>query len=173
MVDVLTAAQRSRCMSRIRSKNTRPELAVRKVLKQLGLRFSIHRKTLAGKPDIVLSNRKIAIFVHGCFWHTHHCRYGRVVPATNREFWRKKRARNTERDKRNIRELRKQGWKVFTVWECWTRKPAHLVKRLSAYFPCPTAEPLPTEPAPPACGEPSGVLLPDTSFCDVTASIGH
>jgi DNA mismatch endonuclease (patch repair protein) len=134
MVDVLTPAQRSRCMARIRSKNTSPELAVHKLLKQLGLRFSVHLKTLPGTPDIVLPNRKVAIFVHGCFWHIHRCRYGRVVPATNREFWRQKRSGNVRRDKRNTRELRKEGWKVLTVWECWTRKPDPLLEKLSVFL---------------------------------------
>src|SRR5258708_3590076 len=123
MTDVLTPEQRSRCMAAIKRKHTKPELKVRALVRQLGLLYKLHRKSLSGKPDLVLPKSKTVIFVHGCFWHMHRCRYGKVVPATNAEFWQKKRLRNVARDKRNRNELRKQGWKVVIVWECWTRKP--------------------------------------------------
>ncbi|MBV9887508.1 MAG: DNA mismatch endonuclease Vsr [Acidobacteria bacterium] len=132
MTDVLTPEQRSRCMAAIRGKHTKPEVAVRRLLREFGIKHSLHSRTLPGKPDIVLRNRKMAIFVHGCFWHVHRCRYGRVKPATNAEFWQNKRIGNVKRDRRHVRALRKAGWKVFTVWECWTRRPEVLLGKLSA-----------------------------------------
>src|ERR1700744_5363571 len=92
MADVHTREQRSRNMAAIRGKDTKPEVRVRSVLHALGYRFRLHRKDLPGKPDIVLPKHRIAIFVHGCFWHSHCCRYGAVVPATRAEFWAAKRA---------------------------------------------------------------------------------
>ena len=87
MVDVHTPEQRSHNMAAIRHKNTKPEIVVRRLLCEMGLRYRLHRNDLPGKPDIVMPGRKVAIFVHGCFFHMHKCRYGRVVPATNSEFW--------------------------------------------------------------------------------------
>jgi DNA mismatch endonuclease, patch repair protein len=130
MTDVLTPEQRKRCMTAIRGKHTKPELLVRAFLRQMGFRYSLHRKSLPGKPDIVLPKQKTAIFVHGCFWHMHRCRYGKVVPATNKEFWQSKRLGNVERDKRKQRELRKAGWHVFTIWECLAKNTSRLEKRL-------------------------------------------
>lgn len=98
----------------------------------MGLRYRLHRANLPGKPDIVMSTQKIAILVHGCFFHMHSCRYGRVAPATNSEFWHKKRSGNVARDKQNLRQLRKLGWKVLTVWECQTKEPERLRKRLAS-----------------------------------------
>jgi DNA mismatch endonuclease (patch repair protein) len=134
MADVLTPEQRSRCMAAIRSKHTKPELAVRALVRQLGYRYSLHRKNLPGKPDIVISRGRKAILVHGCFWHMHTCRYGKVVPATNAEFWRGKRLGNVQRDRKKLRELRGAGWQVLTVWECWTKKPEVLLKRITAFL---------------------------------------
>lgn len=131
MVDVHTPEQRSRNMAAIRYKNTKPEIVVRKFLCEMGLRYRLHRSDLPGKPDIVMPGRKVAIFVHGCFFHMHKCRYGRVVPATNAEFWHTKRTGNASRDKRNARQLRKLGWQVFTVWECQTKEPGKLNRVLS------------------------------------------
>jgi DNA mismatch endonuclease (patch repair protein) len=131
MVDVHTPKQRSRNMAAIRYKNTGPEIAVRRLLCEIGLRYRLHRNDLPGKPDIVLPGRKLAIFVHGCFFHMHKCRYGRVVPATNGEFWHTKRSGNAARDRRNARALRKLGWQVFTVWECETKEPRKLSRVLS------------------------------------------
>ena len=123
MPDVHTPEQRSRNMSRIRSGNTRPELIVRSLVHRLGARFRLHVRTLPGKPDLVLPGRRKVIFVHGCFWHCHNCRYGRVKPATNAEFWRQKRQQNQDRDRRQRKALREDGWQVLVVWECWTRQP--------------------------------------------------
>jgi len=121
MTDVHTPQQRSRNMAAIRSKNTKPELVVRKVLCELGIRYRLHRRDLPGSPDIVMPSRKTAIFVHGCFFHMHKCKYGKVVPATNADFWSNKRLGNVQRDKKNANELRKLGWQVLTLWECETK----------------------------------------------------
>lgn len=132
MTDVLTNEQRSRNMAAIRGKNTKPEMRVRSLLHSLGYRFRLHRKGLPGKPDIVLTKYRTAVFVHGCFWHCHHCRYGRVVPATRAEFWAQKRRSNVERDERMQRELEALGWRVLTIWECETRTIEALETRLKA-----------------------------------------
>lgn len=134
MTDVLTREQRSRCMAAIRSKHTSPELAVRALLRQLGFHYSLHRKTLPGKPDVVIPRERKVIFVHGCFWHMHRCHYGMVTPATNAAFWREKRRGNVERDRQRLRELRKTGWSVLVVWECWTRTPRKLASRLASFL---------------------------------------
>ena len=132
MTDVLTNEQRSRNMAAIRGKNTKPEIRVRSLLHSLGYRFRLHRKDLPGKPDIVLPKYQTAVFVHGCFWHCHECRYGRVVPATRQEFWAEKRRGNVERDERVQRELEAAGWRVVTVWECETRMMEALETRLKS-----------------------------------------
>lgn len=130
-MDVLTLEQRRRCMSAIKSKHTKPERLVRMLLRRMGYRYRMHVAELPGKPDIVLRGRRIAIFVHGCFWHSHRCRYGRVTPATHRQFWRNKRLANLRRDKQNYLVLRDRGWKVINIWECWTRYPYRLLQRLA------------------------------------------
>lgn len=123
MTDVHSPAQRSHNMSRIRSRNTRPEMIVRSAVHRMGCRYRLHDRSLPGSPDLVLPARGKIIFVNGCFWHLHNCRYGRVRPANNAEFWEKKRSDTATRDRRNRQQLRKQGWQVLTVWECWTRSP--------------------------------------------------
>lgn len=117
-------------MSRIRSKNTKPELAVRAGLRSLCIRYRLHRKDLPGRPDIVIPSRKIAIFVHGCFWHRHRCRLGRATPAINIAFWEAKFAANKLRDRRAATALRKLGWQVVEIWECHTRQPEQLIEAL-------------------------------------------
>jgi DNA mismatch endonuclease (patch repair protein) len=129
-LDVHSAAQRSFNMSRIRGVNTAPELRVRKLLHSLGLRYRLHGKGLPGKPDLVFAGARAVLFVHGCFWHMHRCRYGKPVPATNETFWANKRRSNAERDKRNRRVLRKAGWRVFEIWECHTRDDQKLRAKL-------------------------------------------
>src|SRR5579883_40124 len=121
MTDVHTPEQRSRNMAAIRGANTKPEIKVRSLLHAMGYRFRLHRKNLPGKPDIVLPKYRLAIFVHGCFWHCHDCRYGRVVPVTRADFWALKRRSNVERDTIIKAALEEQGWTVATVWECETR----------------------------------------------------
>jgi len=105
-------------MQRIRSKNTKPELHVRRLVHALGYRYRLHGGHLPGRPDLVFAGRRKVIFVHGCYWHVHSCRFGRVTPATNAEFWREKRLGNRQRDKRNERALRALGWRLLVVWEC-------------------------------------------------------
>ena len=135
MADVHTTAQRSFNMSRIRSRDTKPEMIVRSLVHQMGFRFRLHRKDLPGKPDLVLPRHKKVILVHGCFWHMHQCRYGRVVPKTNTEFWQTKRTGNCDRDRRNLRKLRRDGWRALIVWECWTREPEEkVIPRLEAFL---------------------------------------
>ena len=105
-------------MSRVSGKNTKPEIAVRSLLHNLGFRFRLHRKDLPGKPDITLPKHKKVIFVHGCFWHGHKDCSRSKRPATNEQFWRNKLDKNIERDKTNVNALKKLGWEVLTVWAC-------------------------------------------------------
>jgi DNA mismatch endonuclease (patch repair protein) len=131
-MDRLTVEQRSWNMSRIKGKDTKPERRVRSVLHQLGFRFSLKRRDLPGRPDIVLVRRRIAVFVHGCFWHRHkNCRNS-VLPKTRSEFWLAKLDGNVERDKRNIMDLKRLGWKVLTVWECEIEDEPRLSQTLLA-----------------------------------------
>lgn len=134
MTDVHTPEQRSRNMASIQGKNTKPEKLVRSMLHRLGYRYRLHRKDLPGKPDIVFAGRRKVIFVHGCFWHMHDCRWGRVVPATNTEFWQKKRSSNCDRDTKALDALAEAGWKVCVVWECDLRAPEILEKKLTAFL---------------------------------------
>jgi DNA mismatch endonuclease, patch repair protein len=121
MADVVSVADRSRMMAGIRGKNTKPELTIRRLLFALGYRFRLHRRDLPGAPDIVMPSRKVAIFVHGCFWHMHAgCRYAKM-PGTRPTFWKTKLGANVERDRRAIEELQALGWRVLCVWECSTR----------------------------------------------------
>lgn len=134
MPDVLTPEQRSRNMRAIKSGDTTPELTVRRVLHALGCRFRLHRRDLPGSPDIVMPGRRVAVFVHGCFWHRHRCRYGCVEPTTRPEFWRAKFAANVARDHRALRALRREGWRVLVVWECQTRDVEHVRARLKKFL---------------------------------------
>lgn len=134
MTDVLTPEQRKYNMSRIRYKDTRPEMIVRSIVHRTGFRYKLHNSSLPGKPDLVLTRHKKIIFVHGCFWHMHKCKYGRVKPRTNAEFWENKRLGNVKRDRKNIQELKKDGWQVLIVWECWTKNLPLLAKKLSAFL---------------------------------------
>jgi DNA mismatch endonuclease (patch repair protein) len=119
-MDTRTPEQRRRIMQAVRSKDTGPELAVRRALFRLGHRFRLHRKDLPGKPDIVLPRYRLAIFVHGCFWHGHGCRYGQL-PKARLDFWGPKIARNQARDAANTAAMEALGWRVLTVWQCQTR----------------------------------------------------
>lgn len=122
-------------MSRIRSKDTKPEIAVRSLLHSMGFRFRLHKGELPGNPDIVLSRLKTVVFIHGCFWHRHKGCRDNSNPATNSEFWQAKFQRNVARDKRNASALRRLGWKVITVWECELKKPSKLESRLRRLLP--------------------------------------
>jgi len=115
--DVVDAATRSRMMSGIRGKNTKPEMLLRKGLHARGLRYRLHARDLPGSPDMVFSARKAVLFVHGCFWHGHDCHLFRM-PGSRPDFWRTKIERNREVDRRSVEALREAGWRVGTVWEC-------------------------------------------------------
>ena len=118
MADVHDKVTRSYNMSRIRATNTKPELLVRKFLHAQGFRYKLHDKTLPGKPDLVLPKYKTVIFIHGCFWHGHsNCKYF-VVPKTRTDWWVNKINTNSSNDLKVIRALKKEGWKIFTIWEC-------------------------------------------------------
>ena len=123
MADVVSPAKRSQMMAGIKGKNSLPETLVRKALFAMGYRFRLHRRDLPGTPDIAMPSRKIAIFVHGCFWHAHQgCKYAKT-PSTRTEFWISKLQANAARDRRNADALRQMGWRVLNVWECSTRAP--------------------------------------------------
>ncbi len=117
-------------MAAIRSRNTKPEVRVRRVLHAMGFRFRLHRKDLPGKPDILLPKFRTAIFVHGCFWHCHRCKYGLVVPATRAGFWAAKRSGNVARDRRHAAALRRLGWRVVVVGECEVRTDAAAMAKI-------------------------------------------
>jgi DNA mismatch endonuclease, patch repair protein len=134
MPDVHTPEQRSFNMSRIKNRDTKPEVRVRAIVHGMGYRYRLHRKDLPGKPDLVFPARRKVIFVHGCFFHMHECRYGQVVPRTNAEFWATKRRSNVERDARNVKALEEAGWKVMTVWECQTKNPEALIEPLREFL---------------------------------------
>ena len=130
----IISASRSKNMSAIKSKNTKPEVEVRKLLHSMGFRFRLHKKDLPGSPDIVLPKYKTVIFVHGCFWHRHqNCKYA-SNPKTRREFWEKKFKENIERDKKNQEKLKNLGWKTKIVWECEIKKQDKLIKKLEDFL---------------------------------------
>jgi DNA mismatch endonuclease, patch repair protein len=130
--DVYSPEKRSAVMRRVKGKDTSPELKVRKALTHLGARYRLHRKDLPGNPDIVLPGRKLALFVHGCFWHGHDCARGARVPKQNRDYWIGKVARNAARDAKNCEALSALGWRVETIWECDLKDEAALEARLRA-----------------------------------------
>lgn len=118
MVDTVTAQVRSRIMAQVKSKDTKPEMTVRRLLHRLGYRYRLHRKDLPGRPDLVFPSRRKAVFVHGCFWHDHAgCKKVRL-PSSNEDYWLAKLKRNRERDERNLVQLKKDGWKPLVIWEC-------------------------------------------------------
>lgn len=132
MTDVYDKAKRSAVMARVKSKDTTPERTVRRVLTRLGARYRLHRRDLPGHPDIVLPGRRLAIFVHGCFWHGHDCARGSRVPKNNRDYWLAKVGRNVARDARAIAALETDGWRVEVVWECDLKDETALTARLAA-----------------------------------------
>ena len=118
MTDVLSKEQRKRCMSKIKSKDTKPEMLVRRFLFSHGFRFRLHRKDLPGNPDIVLPKYKTVIFINGCFWHGHKdCKFA-SIPETNRNFWLTKISGNIIRDNESVERLKQSGWKVIVIWQC-------------------------------------------------------
>ena len=137
-MDTVKREIRSRIMSRVRQKNTGPEILLRSTLHKAGLRYRLHDKTLPGSPDLVLSRFNSVIFVHGCYWHSHGC-YRSTIPKSRREFWEKKFRANRMRDARNIALLLARGWRVMIVWECsligkQTLVPEKVVERVRAWL---------------------------------------
>lgn len=130
MIDQPCSEHRHWNMSRIKGKNTKPELLVRSILHLHGYRFRLHVATLPGKPDIVLPKYKVAIYVHGCFWHMHGCNNSRI-PATRHDWWKEKLESNVQRDKRNIYDLTTLGWKVLVIWECQFRRLSQMQLKIS------------------------------------------
>ena len=133
-MDVHDKETRSYNMSRIKGRDTKPELLVRRECHRQGLRFRLHRKDLPGKPDLVFPKHNTVIFVHGCYWHLHDCKYGLVVPKTNTEFWQAKRHATVDRDERNQHELEYRGWRILTYWECEIRDTKFLEERIRSDF---------------------------------------
>jgi DNA mismatch endonuclease (patch repair protein) len=121
-------------MQSVGTKNTGPEIALRKLLHRLGFRFRLHIRSLPGRPDIVLAGRKTAIFVHGCYWHGHGCSKGRL-PKSRLDYWGPKIAANRERDAKNLGALKAKGWKVILVWQCELLKLTRLEKKLLKRIP--------------------------------------
>lgn len=134
-MDKLAPERRSENMRQIRGKNTAPELAIRKLCREIGFTgYRIHRKDLPGKPDLAWVGRKLAIFVHGCFWHGHNCAEGIRKPKSNRNYWVPKIERNQQRDAENILALQGMSWKVFVVWECEINDKGLLAERLQRFL---------------------------------------
>lgn len=131
MTDVFDAEKRSAVMRAVKSRDTGPELKVRRAAHKSGLRFKLGRDDLPGKPDLVFPARRIALFVHGCFWHGHDCPRGARVPQANRAYWLAKIGRNVARDKASLAALRKLGWKPAVIWECETADPARLARLIA------------------------------------------
>ena len=132
-MDIWTKEKRSQVMSKILGKNTKPEIRVRKMLTAMGYRYRLHVKGLLGKPDVVLRKHNAIIFVHGCFWHLHTCRDG-TIPKSRTEYWTEKLMKNKQRDRRHLKELRGQGWKVLRLWECEIEKNPENTMRLLSDF---------------------------------------
>jgi DNA mismatch endonuclease (patch repair protein) len=133
-MDNLSLAVRSRTMRGVRSHDTTPERIVRSAAHTLGFRFRLKRRDLPGSPDLTFPGIRAAVFVHGCYWHQHRCSRGARQPKTNRSYWLPKLQRNVERDRRAIRALRRQGWRVLVVWECQTRDAERLRARLGKFL---------------------------------------
>src|SRR5687767_5175640 len=129
MPDVMNRSQRSWLMSQVRSKDTKPEMIVRRLVHRLGYRYRLHVKGLPGTPDLVLASRRTVINVNGCFWHSHGC-HRSSLPATRRQWWIQKFAANERRDRKNDRRLRRLGWQVVTIWECQLNDLDKLARRL-------------------------------------------
>jgi DNA mismatch endonuclease (patch repair protein) len=121
-------------MSRIRKKDTKPEMIVRRLTHALGFRYRLHRRELPGTPDLVFPGRRKVILVHGCFWHQHDCQLGRKQPSTNQEYWLPKLRRNIERDEANGIKLKKAGWEILVIWECETRQSIGLADKIRGFL---------------------------------------
>jgi DNA mismatch endonuclease, patch repair protein len=133
-MDNLTRAQRTATMARVRSRDTKPELVVRRLIHSLGYRYRLYRSNLPGRPDLVFPKQRKAIFVHGCFWHGHWCRAGKNRPRSNVSYWSPKLLRNQLRDVVNRKALQKLGWKVLVLWECQIGNSARLRSRIEKFL---------------------------------------
>jgi len=133
-MDQLPKSRRSENMRRIRSKNTLPELAVRRIVSALGYRYRLHGERLPGKPDLVFAGRRKAIFVHGCFWHQHRGCIDSHLPKSNRAYWKPKLQRNKQRDVSNKRQLTRLGWRYLVLWECQVKKTEAVSKRVARFL---------------------------------------
>lgn len=133
-MDIIDKQARSRLMGRIRGKDTKPEVAVRRLAHRLGFRFRLHRRDLPGSPDLVFPNLQKVVFVHGCFWHRHPgCRLA-YEPKSNQAFWKKKFAANVTRDEKALADLKAQGWDPLVIWECEAKDTELVVSRLSTHL---------------------------------------
>ena len=133
-MDNLSKWHRSYCMSRIKSKDTKPEMLVRRIIHRMGCRFRLHKRELPGCPDLVFSSKRKIIFVHGCFWHKHRCKSGKVKPATNTNYWEAKINNNHTRDLKVLKELKRSGWEILVVWECWTKNIRLLREKIKMFM---------------------------------------
>jgi DNA mismatch endonuclease (patch repair protein) len=137
-MDIIPAEKRSAIMSRIRGRDTEPEKIVRRLLHGMGYRFRTHAVDLPGHPDIVFRSKRAAIFVHGCFWHRHHCGLA-YMPKSRRKFWRHKFDKNVARDMEVRKQLQAKGWRVIVVWECQLSHPSLVASRLTRSLGLPRA----------------------------------
>ena len=133
-MDTLSPAERSERMSRVRAKDTRPELRVRQLAHRLGYRFRLHRADLPGRPDLAFIGRRKVVFVHGCFWHRHDCAAGRRLPKSRLDFWRTKLEANASRDAAIGERLKAEGWHPLVIWECETRDAELVEARLREFL---------------------------------------
>lgn len=133
-MDHLTVRERSENMSKIRSKDTKPEKAVRKILSGMGFKYRLHSKKLPGKPDIVIASRKTAVFINGCFWHQHENCKRKTMPKTNSEYWKSKLTSNVDRQKEELAEIKELGFKPVIIWECQTLSQEALAERIMGVF---------------------------------------
>lgn len=132
-VDRLNQKQRTELMSKVRGRDTKPELAVRRLVHRLGFRYRLYGRGLPGKPDLVFRSKRKIIFIHGCFWHQHRCKRG-TRPVTNTGFWTAKLDRNLSRDRANMRALKLLGWSILVIWECEVKHEGRLAKRLTRFL---------------------------------------
>ena len=135
MTDVFPPEKRSSVMRQVKARDTTPERTVRRLLTGMGLRYRLHRKDLPGSPDVVMPGRRLALFVHGCFWHGHDCARGARVPKQNRDYWTAKIGRNRDRDVRTRESLLAMGWACEVIWECELKDEAALKARLNRILP--------------------------------------
>lgn len=132
-MDTLTPKQRSAQMAKVRSRDTKPEMLVRRLVHRMGYRYRLHRRDLPGKPDLVFGTRKKVIFVHGCFWHGHDCSLGRI-PKSRVDFWETKIRTNRSRDEAHLAKLEELGWKSLVIWECQLKKVEELESRIREFL---------------------------------------